>query len=211
MIMKYSQHNIEGYLEKYFPDPGVFLEIGAWDGELISQTAWLERERGWTGVCVDPFPRDFSNRTCLVVPKAISRDGGRREFVRVSIDKNNQGDVSYFSGFRDTLNTHWDMIRKNCRYGIVELQTITLDQMWTEAELPDYVDFLSVDTEGSEREIFESLDFSRRSFGLIVFEHNENREDQRAIGEILKSNGYDLLESLRVDDIYINGDIKHGS
>ena len=37
---------------------GVFLEVGAHDGLEISNTLFFERERGWTGLCVeaDPLP-----------------------------------------------------------------------------------------------------------------------------------------------------------
>jgi len=42
----YSQHTIEQYLDQYFPETvGHFLEIGCWNGELISQTFYLESER----------------------------------------------------------------------------------------------------------------------------------------------------------------------
>mmetsp|Transcript_32129 Transcript_32129/g.58752 ORF Transcript_32129/g.58752 Transcript_32129/m.58752 type:complete len:196 (+) Transcript_32129:107-694(+) len=42
---------------------GLFLDIGAHDGEYASNT-WLLEKRGWKGVCADPFPWDFSRRTC---------------------------------------------------------------------------------------------------------------------------------------------------
>ena len=35
---------------------GVFVEAGAADGVTGSNTLWLERERGWTGLCVEPHP-----------------------------------------------------------------------------------------------------------------------------------------------------------
>src|SRR5574342_922137 len=99
-LMYHSQRGIEKYLERFFDGPGTFLEIGCWDGELISQTAWLERERGWTGVCVDPFARGFEGRGCRVCRKAVVgvRADARpaRTFVKVSVDRRHGGDVSYF-------------------------------------------------------------------------------------------------------------------
>jgi hypothetical protein len=81
-----SQHQIESDLVALFPNGGYFVEIGCWDGELISQTAVLERA-GWRGICVDPFPRNFEERSCKLIKKAVSRDGLPREFVSVSIDR----------------------------------------------------------------------------------------------------------------------------
>jgi hypothetical protein len=204
--MFHSQHEIEKYLIHFFQEPGFFLEIGCWDGELISQTVWLERARGWSGVCVDPFPGNFRRRKCRVVKKAVSgsKAQGVREFVKVSIDRRHGGDVSYFSGFRDAVKTHWALIEQHCDYEIVQVETITMTELYTTYSLPNYIEFLSVDTEGSELEIFESIDFDAVSFGLIVFEHNEDEEVKRKVGEILQTNGYGLIASLRCDDIYIN-------
>lgn len=205
--MCHSQHNIEAYLNHFFREPGFFLEIGCWDGELISQTAWLEWERGWTGLCVDPFARHFERRSCMVCRKAVSdQPSAIREFVKVSKDRRNGGDVSYFSGFIDVVKAkrHWDLISQHCDYELVEVLTITMEDLYTEYELPAYIDFLSVDTEGSELEIFESIDFKKWSYGMIMFEHNEDDTVRRRVGNLLKSNDYLLVGALHLDDVYVS-------
>lgn len=203
--MLHSQHGIEKYLERYFDHPGFFLEIGCWDGELISQTAWLERKRGWKGVCVDPFPRNFEKRKAVVAPYAISRYGRTREFVKVSIDRRDGGDVSYFSGFKENLHAHWGLISEFCDYQVVTVEAITFETLVKRYQLPECIEFLSVDTEGSELEIFESIDFSRFRFGMIVFEHNADAWVKQRIGELLTAAGYVLVEAMRCDDVYVHG------
>lgn len=208
----HSQHEIERYIQRFLPPwkvymPGKFLEIGAWDGELISQTAWLERQRGWTGVCVDPFPRDFTNRTCQVCSYAVSNDGLPREFIRVSIDRRDGGDVSYFSGFKKYISAHWGLISEFCDYEIIEVPTITIDELYRKYNLPDYIDFLSVDVEGGEVEIFDSINLKKYRYGLIVFEHNEDQSARLHIGGLLMGAGYIHVESLRMDDIYLNQEL----
>jgi len=202
-----SQHEIEKYLNHFFRAPGFFLEIGCWDGLLISQTVWLEREMGWIGLCVDPFPKNFEDRKCRVCNKAVAGKKGTREFIKVSIDRRHGGDVSYFSGFRDYVKAHWPLIEKHCNYEIIPVETITMAELYATYSLPNYIEFLSVDTEGSELEIFESIDFNTVSFGLIVFEHNGDDEVKRKVGGILQANGYELIASLRCDDIYVNNNI----
>jgi hypothetical protein len=201
--MRYSQHEIERYLLERFDKPGFFLEIGCWDGELISQTAWLERERGWSGLCVDPFPIHFENRICMLCPRAVSATGEPRAFLKVSIDRRYGGDVSYFSGFTDAVKEHWPMIQEHCDYQELMVPTITLKRLWEDYHLPKHIEFLSVDTEGSEMEIFQEIDFTETSFGLIVFEHNAKSDVKEGVGRILTANGYRLIDSLRVDDIYV--------
>lgn len=188
--------HIAKHIIPLFKDPGTFLEIGAWDGEHISQTVELERI-GWHGVCVDPFARNFNNRSCDVVRSAISKDGNPREFIKVSIDRRDGGDVSYFSGFVDTLKDHWFLIEKYCDYEVVMIPTIKFSDL----PVQPHINFLSVDTEGSELEIFQSIDFSRYSFDVIMFEHNGI---DKGVGRLLRDNGYRLHESLEIDDIYVN-------
>lgn len=203
--MLYSQHHIEKYLSERFKKdrPGYFIEIGCWDGELISQTAWLEKERGWFGLCVDPFPRNFEGRSCAVVDKAISADGQPREFVKVTTDRRDGGDVSYFSGFRDKIRVHWDLINSHCDYSIIRVDTITIAELFGMYQVPEVIEFLSVDVEGNELEVFQGIDFNRYRFGMIIFEHNDDREIQNNIREILTGAGYLRVETTKLDDIYI--------
>lgn len=199
-----SQGNIEQYFDSLFTAPGYFLEIGCWDGEHYSQTAWLERERGWKGLCVDPFPYNFENRNCSLCKKAISIDGLPREFIKVSIDRRHGGDVSYLSGFSDTLHTYWSMIEEHCEYEVVTVETVTFAKLCEEYNLPEHIEFLSVDTEGSELEVFKGIDFRRYKFGLITFEHNFDWVKRESISTILLDNGYSLYEAWEYDDIWIS-------
>jgi len=199
----HSQHEIEKYLDEIFKERGFFLEIGCWQGELISQSAYLEREKGWSGLCVDPFPVSFEARTCRVCDKAISKDGLPRAFIKVSIDRRYGGDVSYFSGFRENVEEHWNLIYQWCDYEEITIPTITMENLYDVYDLPKHIEFLSVDVEGAELEIFQSIDFGRWSYGMIDFEHNGNAKTRKAIGSILSSAGYVPLVELYVDDIWV--------
>lgn len=213
MEILFSQHQIEKYIDKYIPPwkrdrPGFFLEIGCWDGQMISESLWLEKQKGWSGVCVDPFPRNFENRSCLVCANAISADGLPREFIKVSRDRRpGYGDVSYFSGFRDRVGVHWELIREHCDYQIIEIQTITMENLYREYNIPNRVEFLSIDVEGAELEILQSIQWDRWSYGMIVFEHNGAEDVIIKAGTLLSSAGYIRVESLRCDDIYLNKDL----
>lgn len=207
--MIYSQGNIEKVLDRLFPDKGFFLEIGCWSGEHFSQTAWLEHERSWTGVCVDPFPVNFENRPhTLLCQKAISLNGLPREFIQVSTDRRHGGDVSYLSGFTDTMSAlHWEMVQEFCDYKTVIVETITFRQLCSLYKLPLWIDFLSVDTEGSELEVFQGIDYGVQHFGVITFEHNFDWNKRGAIARILSDNNYILYEEWEYDDIWANRDL----
>ena len=55
----YSQVGQDRFLlENFFRGRrgGVFLDIGAYDGETLSNTLFFEKTMGWTGLCVEPLP-----------------------------------------------------------------------------------------------------------------------------------------------------------
>jgi hypothetical protein len=85
------------------------------------------------------------------------------------------------------------------------VESISLEDLLRRYEAPDHVDFLSIDTEGSEFAILEAFDFSSFTFGAIFVEHNftENREN---IHKLLTTNGYKRIFSKfsRWDDWYLN-------
>ena len=86
----------------------------------------------------------------------------------------------------------------------VEVQTITLNDLLLEAEAPRQIDYLSVDTEGSELEILSAFDFDRWDVRAISVEHNKTPARQ-GIYELLVRNGYrrQWPEFSRFDDWYV--------
>ena len=54
----FSQREEEKYILEYFTGTGVFLDIGAYDGKMFSNTHQLALN-GWSGVCVEPSPNVF--------------------------------------------------------------------------------------------------------------------------------------------------------
>ena len=71
---------------------------------------------------------------------------------------------------------------------------------------PKYIDYLSIDTEGSEFEILNSFNFAEYSFGVITCEHNYG-QNRNAIYDLLSQNGYyRRFEKLsKFDDWYTKG------
>ena len=198
-----SQFDIESILDETFPQQPFFLEIGCWDGVQGSNSYHLEHERGWNGLCVDPFPKNFENRDCALCTKAISLDGLPREFIKVSTDRRNNGDVSYFSGFRDSISLHKDTIEQFCEYEVVKVETITIPQLYERYRLPHYIEFLSVDVEGAEMEVFSGINLEDYKFGMIIFEHNLDTIIGNSIGSLLEGQGYFHLKDTPVDSIFV--------
>jgi hypothetical protein len=82
--------------------------------------------------------------------------------------------------------------------------TISLEDLLKSHDAPSYIDYLSIDTEGSEFDILNAFDFKSYSFGVITCEHNYTPARWR-IKELLESNGYEHVhaEISDCDDWYV--------
>jgi FkbM family methyltransferase len=160
-----------------FPTSGYFVEFGAQDGGHGSNTYLLE-QLGWRGVVAEPHP-DFGEdlrrtRRCAISTKCVYDRSG--EVVRFRAVKGRPA-LSTIEGFGDDLRRD---LRRD--YVVHDVETISLNDLLTEASAPRSIDFLSIDTEGSEMRILQAFDFSRHEIACVCVEHNfHQREDLRAL------------------------------
>ena len=71
-----------------------------------------------------------------------------------------------------------------------------MNDLLKENNAPTEIDYISIDTEGSEYEILKNFDFQRYSFKVLTVEHN-NTINKTLIDELLIKNGYKkLLEDM---------------
>ena len=84
------------------------------------------------------------------------------------------------------------------------VETISLVDLLKKYNAPKHIDYLSIDTEGSEFDILENFDFNTYSFSVITCEHNYTPMRDK-IYDLLTSKGYErkLTEVSRWDDWYI--------
>jgi FkbM family methyltransferase len=173
---------------------GFFVDLGSADGVAYSNT-WALEQRGWTGICIDPFPRNMASRTCQMFAEAVDNVGGR------TVQFQNPGD---YSGGLVKYAGWW--ISQESKDNAVEVKTATLRDILRRANAPSYIHYLNVDIEGAEYMALSEFPFNEYEFGAITIEHN-NLEDQRAkIRELLVKNGYRLEWAIRDQDWYVRDD-----
>lgn len=83
----------------------------------------------------------------------------------------------------------------------IEITTITFDKLLEQIDKPHVIDFVSIDTEGNEMKILQSIDFKRWNITILAVENNYNDESMRTY---MTGKGYHLSRC-RSDDIYIRG------
>jgi FkbM family methyltransferase len=162
---------------------GFFVEFGAADGKSNSNTFFLEMEMNWKGVVAEPHPAFIDSvrhhRSCVVSNKCVySRSGEHIEFLATQVRE--LGRIASI----DPQDGH-----KREDHTVVEVETISLNDLLIEAQAPQDIDFLSIDTEGSELEILAHFDFDRWNLRTISVEHNRTKMRER-IFDLLTSRGY---------------------
>jgi FkbM family methyltransferase len=166
-----------------FPRPGFFVEAGAHDGIGDSATKILE-DHGWNGICVEPssaFAGLQVNRRCAVDNRCLWRvDNQEMEFWEVA------GGGIELSGVKECFGDHWD--RSDGR--MIRKPTVSLATLLAEHGAPERIEFLSLDTEGSEYEILSGHEFSHFLFLVIAVEHNGVEPKREATRKLLAQHGY---------------------
>ena len=170
---------------------GFFVEFGATDGIALSNTYLLETDYGWNGLCSEPNPGFFKelekNRRCTVTRDCIL--GCTGEEVTFILADVYGGVVDYAD-----VDAHSDKRRAYEAKGkSVKLKTISLDDYLNRYDAPHQIDYISIDTEGSEYEILRNFPFDSWDVEMFTIEHNFT--PQRAqIRDLMEGHGYRCVE-----------------
>lgn len=178
---------------------GYFVDVGAFDGVTDSNSYLMEKEFNWKGIIVECNPiwaNNIKNHRCnLFFPCAVYNEDDR---VMTFYNTGNG-----LSGLVET-NNHAHIVNNSA---VVNVITKKLTTILKEANAPKYIDFLSLDTEGSEYEILKHHDFDQYLFGYICVEHNYIETNRCNIREFLESKGYVFYRSNNMDDDYLHSSL----
>ncbi len=203
----YAQHGQDKYILSLFENSPMdksthfFVDIGAHDGKTLSNTFALE-SAGWQGLCIEALPEPFQllarQRTCQCVNTAISNFNGTKKFLSIT------GYAEMLSGFINTYETrHLDRIyREIAHHGgsmrILNIPTQTLGFLLDKYQV-EKIDYLSIDTEGSELEILEGIDWSCVNIDVIGVEVNYPETQGKAIASFLNTKEYTHIATIGGD------------
>ena len=192
----YSQIGQDINVIKYYngKKDGYFLDIGATNGIDINNTYLLEKKYKWKGICVEPqekYWRDLNkNRDCIKLNNLLySKEGLELEFSE--------------AGPLGGITSHIDKHLKAKKENQVKLKTETLNNILEKYDAPEYIDYLSLDTEGSELEILKGIDLNKYKIGYLNIEHNFVEPRRTEIKNYLENRGYKHYRVNEFDDDYI--------
>lgn len=183
---------------------GYFVEFGAADGVRHSNTYLLEKEFGWNGILAEPATIWHGKLESTRGVKIEKRCVWNSSNETLEFSEDISAELS-----SPTLNRDKG-IHKNRRIDGSNYQvlTISLLDLLKENNAPEVIDYLSIDTEGSEYQILEAFNWNDYKFRVITVEHNFS-EDRKAILELLNSVGYRQVfpDLSKFDDWYIHRDL----
>ena len=179
---------------------GYFVEFGATDGKFLSNTLLLEEKYQWTGILAEPMPSwhaQLRQRKAIIETRCVWTKSKEKLSFLCTDDPELSGIKS--TGDRDF---HADE-RKSAQQ--IEVDTISLNDLLKEHQAPKVIDYLSIDTEGSEYDILSHFDFGEYRFNLITVEHNYTGQRER-IHALLDQKGYHRVfeEFSQFDDWYVH-------
>jgi FkbM family methyltransferase len=185
---------------------GTFIDIGAHDGVTYSNSFFFETVRGWRGIAIEPNPDAFAkalaNRKCAVLNCCVSSGTGTVPFLKIS------GYSEMLSGIVDNYHPeHRQRVEQEIgQFGgaaeIIPVEARNLNDIAAENGLSE-VTYLSIDTEGSELPILQSIDFGRLFVHAITVEYNFEPVKTRMIS-LMKAHGFDYGQTLGHDLLFLN-------
>jgi FkbM family methyltransferase len=183
-----------------FKRNGFFVEFGATNGVDYSNTLVMEKLFGWTGILSEPAKswhrHLYLNRTAFIDTNAVWKTSNS-QLVFNETDSAEYSTIQYFSD----LDMHKNIRLDGKQY---DVKTISLNDLLQKYNAPSVIDYLSIDTEGSEIDILESFNFNHYTFKVITVEHNYT-DNRGRIYELLTSNRYRRVNEdiSKFDDWYV--------
>lgn len=187
---------------------GIFLEMGAIDGVLYSNTKFFQDTLGWNGILIEPNPVQFGkllyNRPLCKNYEAVVSDIPEEVEFRYFLEN-----MSAISGVKDTLppaflpawfdNPEYSQFQQSTK----KIKTCTLTDIIKDSKV-DHIDFFSLDVEGHELHVLKSFDFSV-PIGLILIENNSEKQNEMAeCDSILETKGYTCVDEFAGSKIYVS-------
>lgn len=187
-------------LQTNFRENGFFVEFGATNGIDLSNTYLLEKEFNWKGILAEPakvWHTDLEkNRRCSIEMNCVWSDSN-------SVLDFNEVIEAELSTVKKYNDNDWAFKKRKNGVGY-KVKTISLVDLLIKHNAPKVIDYLSIDTEGSEYEILSNFDFDSYQFRVITCEHNYTKMREK-IYDLLTSKGYKrkYIGLSKWDDWYI--------
>jgi len=197
-----------------FKRDGIFVEVGALDGFGASNTYFFEKERNWSGLLIEPNPIEFNKMD--LNPRPLSKKENcaisdiEKDITFLSIG----GPCNVLSGIMEFYNPqHIQRINNElAMYAsypeghelhstkeVIKMKAVRLQTLFDKYEMKD-IDLISIDVEGAEMQVLNSIDFDKMNITCFLIENNYGLQKE---SEFLKSKGYAHAGNIQWDSVFV--------
>ena len=185
---------------------GVYIELGALDGALYSNTKFFEDYLKWTGILIEPHPEKFKllqqNRPNNYLFNDLVSCHKTPLKYRYFVD-----DLAAVSGVENTLSQHHfetyfdNDAKKSLPQATTLIKPKTLTEIVKTTDLK-HIDLLSLDVEGHEHEVLQSWDFSIPIDVILIETLCVQPEKDELCRQILLNNNYKFITKYKWNEIF---------
>lgn len=188
---------------------GFFVDVGAHDGVSLSNSLFYEN-MGWNGICVEPIHDRFvklcKNRKCICIEGCAYNSNCELDFIELT------GYTEMLSGILQTYDPRHigrinrEISTKGGNAVQKKMKAFPLKEIFEQNNVL-HIDYLSIDTEGSEFQVLEGIDFDKVTIDVIDVENNY-KDSFDKIHNLLISKGFVHFKTIHCDEIYVNANFK---
>ncbi|KAK2151966.1 hypothetical protein LSH36_344g03039 [Paralvinella palmiformis] len=175
---------------------GFFVECGAYDGESASNTFYLEKRLGWSGLLIES---DYLVYTKL---RAISRHSytinaclgptTHPEMIEISSSAIGGGKLVYNGTYGEKDKRFGDRLGDMVPCFPLDTLLAAMDRR--------HVDYLSLDVEGYELDILRSISWDKFIIDVISVEYVMLKEGKKALKDYMETIGYVTFDDINYSD-----------
>ena len=194
----WSQYGQDIYITKLLNGRrgGFFVEIGGYDGQSLSNTILLEKQYNWTGLLIeantDLFPlMKKTDRNCYMINCCIGEEGSNMTFIIADV---------LSSSYKTLTDRHKNRIAMVNRKGTKDMNVVchSLQNIMNQIG-QTRIDYFSLDVEGAELFILNSIDWKSLYIDVFTIETDQHRNE---IIAFMENHGYVRIAKLRGDDVF---------
>lgn len=213
-IVSYSQCQEDIYILKtFFIDNngpkrnGIYLELGALDGVLFSNTKMFQDFFDWRGILIEPHPTQFYSMVRNRPNNFLFNDlvSNATDDLKFRYFENI---LSAVSGVENTLpSTHFPEFFDNAENACLQQNTMmkkprSLTDIIKSCHI-SYIDFMVLDVEGHELEVLMSWDFSVPIHVIMIEMLGKNKEKEDQCRHLLLRNGYMFHSVFKHNELFV--------
>jgi len=183
------------FINKIVPD-GIFVELGAMDGVKYSNTKFFEDTLKFTGTLIEPTNQYdsliYNRPKCKCYNVAVNYNKEKVKFI------GDHATAGMIFTMNDTFKT---LLHQNSNEYYVDGEPIR--EILEKSDIK-YIDFMTIDVEGGEQVVLETMNFNIPIYIICIELDGYNKEKDETCRQILLRNGFTFDKRLCINEFWIN-------